>query len=472
MAALDFPASPTNGQVFVGGNGVTYTWNGTLWLATGSSAGGDFFAKNTAPFVTNNTSTVVNPPVVTGNSGGHYSAAGRHTPPVGRYKYTGVFSGYYASAAQNFYLDLRKNGVIVEASGSTTAAANFTTVIVVDAILDMNGSDYAEFTVRSNSVASTGDLIAISAVPISGIQGPPGPSGPASTGDFCATLVGPASLATSAAVVIFPTIISGNSGGWLNTSTGAYTPPTGRYFLTAQFYGNLGGAATNLLVGITKNGGLVSSGYSTTASAAFSTLTTCAVTVDANGSDTFAVVAYGSPGTATGNNFLFTAYPISGIKGPPGDIGAVTGVIVDFAGSTAPAGWLLCQGQSVTVAAYPALHAAIGYQFGGSGLNFNVPDLGGRVTAGKEATATRLTTAGAGIDGATLGAAGGTQTHVLTVAQLASHSHDIYVIGATSGLSGGSNFNLSATTTSGAAGGNAAHQNTQPTMIINKIIKT
>ena len=34
MAALDFPASPTNGQVFVGGNGVTYTWNGTIWLAS------------------------------------------------------------------------------------------------------------------------------------------------------------------------------------------------------------------------------------------------------------------------------------------------------------------------------------------------------------------------------------------------------------------------------------------------------
>ena len=33
MAAIDFPASPTNGQVFVAGNGVTYVWNGTLWLA-------------------------------------------------------------------------------------------------------------------------------------------------------------------------------------------------------------------------------------------------------------------------------------------------------------------------------------------------------------------------------------------------------------------------------------------------------
>jgi len=144
-------------------------------------------------------------------------------------------------------------------------------------------------------------------------------AGASASGDFCATLVGPASLLTSAAVVIFPTIISGNSGGWLNTSTGAYTPPAGRYFLTAQFYGHLTSAATNLWIGITKNGGVVSSGYSTTASAAYSTLVSCAVTLDANGSDTFTVVVYGTPAAALGFDFLFTAFPISGIKGPPGD---------------------------------------------------------------------------------------------------------------------------------------------------------
>ena len=46
MAALDFPASPTVGQVFTGGNGVIYTWNGLLWVASGASAGGDFMATN------------------------------------------------------------------------------------------------------------------------------------------------------------------------------------------------------------------------------------------------------------------------------------------------------------------------------------------------------------------------------------------------------------------------------------------
>jgi hypothetical protein len=37
MAAIDFPNSPTVGQVFVAGNGVTYQWNGTLWLPIGGT---------------------------------------------------------------------------------------------------------------------------------------------------------------------------------------------------------------------------------------------------------------------------------------------------------------------------------------------------------------------------------------------------------------------------------------------------
>jgi hypothetical protein len=38
MAAIDFPASPTVGQIFAAGNGATYQWNGTLWLPIGTQA--------------------------------------------------------------------------------------------------------------------------------------------------------------------------------------------------------------------------------------------------------------------------------------------------------------------------------------------------------------------------------------------------------------------------------------------------
>jgi len=58
------------------------------------------------------------------------------------------------------------------------------------------------------------------------------------------------------------------------------------------------------------------------------------------------------------------------------------GGVVDYAGSVAPTGWLLCNGASVATATYPDLFAAIGYTWGGSGASFNVPNLNGRATVG------------------------------------------------------------------------------------------
>jgi len=55
------------------------------------------------------------------------------------------------------------------------------------------------------------------------------------------------------------------------------------------------------------------------------------------------------------------------------------GVVKMLAMQTIPAGWLECKGTSLTVAAYPQLFAAIGYTYGGSGANFNIPDARGLV---------------------------------------------------------------------------------------------
>lgn len=41
-------------------------------------------------------------------------------------------------------------------------------------------------------------------------------------------------------------------------------------------------------------------------------------------------------------------------------------------------GFLYCDGSSLATADYPELHAAIGYNYGGSGANFNIPDMRGR----------------------------------------------------------------------------------------------
>lgn len=54
---------------------------------------------------------------------------------------------------------------------------------------------------------------------------------------------------------------------------------------------------------------------------------------------------------------------------------APTGSITMFGSTTAPTGYVLCDGTSYATAALPALFAVIGYTFGGAGANFNVPDL-------------------------------------------------------------------------------------------------
>ena len=98
-----------------------------------------------------------------------------------------------------------------------------------------------------------------------------------------------------------------------------------------------------------------------------------------------------------------------------GTISAVVpaGVISQYAGSTAPSGYLLCTGQSLLTAEYPALFQAIGYQYGGSGASFNVPNLQNRVPVGK----------GSETEFDTLGETGGNKTHTLTVNEIPSHTH-------------------------------------------------
>lgn len=62
------------------------------------------------------------------------------------------------------------------------------------------------------------------------------------------------------------------------------------------------------------------------------------------------------------------------------------GTIADYAGDEAPPGWLLCYGQAVSRMSYPGLFGVIKTRYGaGDGVRtFNVPDLRGRVVAGKD----------------------------------------------------------------------------------------
>lgn len=164
-----------------------------------------------------------------------------------------------------------------------------------------------------------------------------------------------------------------------------------------------------------------------------------------------------------------------------------TGALSGYAGSTAPAGWLLCQGQAVSRADYADLFDLLGttYGAGNGSTTFNLPDLRGRAPVGLSTDA----------EFNTLGKSGGAKTHTLSVAEMPSHGHTTdsagdhnhvlsLVVGANPAGTGVSfMYNNpsggSRTTTNGAhthsisnTGGSSAHNNLQPYLTLNFIIRT
>lgn len=194
------------------------------------------------------------------------------------------------------------------------------------------------------------------------------------------------------------------------------------------------------------------------------------------------------------------------------------GTVVDYAGTSAPSGWLLAYGQCVDDTTYSDLDAVLGSTWdtvnGCSAGEVGIPDLRGRVVAGQDdmggVSANRLLgtdTDGVGVNGDTLGAVGGEErttdnvdhTHTGSVSGAvtgstasAAHTHSIsFSQGIQAAAGGGSNWVVSpANDATGSAlstidngslafsdsfttssDGDASVTNMQPTMILNKIIK-
>lgn len=137
-----------------------------------------------------------------------------------------------------------------------------------------------------------------------------------------------------------------------------------------------------------------------------------------------------------------------------------------FAGTSAPTGWLLCQGQAVSRTTYVTLWEIIGttYGVGNGSTTFNLPDLRGRTAIGAGQ--------GPGLTNRNLGVTVGAETHTLTVSQMPVHNHGMsktnaYGLWQDRDVANGSG---SAWAT-GNQGGNGSHNNMQPSISLSFIIK-
>lgn len=168
------------------------------------------------------------------------------------------------------------------------------------------------------------------------------------------------------------------------------------------------------------------------------------------------------------SNIKDTAYRLS----KNNDYRNMPGIIELWPGSTAPEGWLLCNGQAVSRTTYANLFSVLGTAYGqGNGsTTFNVPDLTGRVPVGSNSTYP-------------LASKGGEAAHALTSAENGPHTHDrlLWVDGQPVTLTGSESgaYKLSFTYDMGGpnmvstseSGQGQAHNNMQPYIAQHYIIK-
>lgn len=170
------------------------------------------------------------------------------------------------------------------------------------------------------------------------------------------------------------------------------------------------------------------------------------------------------------------------------------GMIVSTAGSAEPSGWLLCDGRAVSRATYATLFAALGgagtpFGTGDGSTTFNLPDFKGRTPIGSGL--------GSGLTSRALGAKPGEESHFLLTSEMPAHTHGAnhshpgssengnFVIsgginaGFAVGFATGGNFGIkqdgSTSTVSlvtSSSGGSTAHNNMQPALVVNFLIKT
>jgi microcystin-dependent protein len=143
-----------------------------------------------------------------------------------------------------------------------------------------------------------------------------------------------------------------------------------------------------------------------------------------------------------------------------------------FSFGFAPQGWALCDGQLLPINQNQALFSLLGTTYGGDGrVNFALPNLQGRTPIHEGS-------------GHTLGEQGGEQSHTLSISEVPTHTHTlngtsstgslVIAAGNLPGTSASQMYqardnNLTAMNASSipSVGGSQAHQNMQPSLVLN-----
>lgn len=155
-----------------------------------------------------------------------------------------------------------------------------------------------------------------------------------------------------------------------------------------------------------------------------------------------------------------------------------TGTIVNFGGTVAPSGWVLCDGASYLKAgAMAGLFAVLGVGFGGDATHFAVPDYRGRSAVGSGQ--------GVGLSNRTRGLTGGEESHLLLDGEMANHAHNnseplewVDFSGPRASVAAGTDYGGVVTFDSVAPGatqqdgGNSDHNTMHPFLVTAFIIKT